>query len=342
MDDTLELKVEGKVFDRWSSVSVATGVESIASSYSLVSNFSLQNKKIRDLFRPAGFEKVVLSLNGNDVITAVNEDLSLDLTESGNSVSLTGRSLPGILTETAVPVDTLALANLTLGKLAQRLGDAVGVKVRIVDDSPKISSIVISPGNKIFDTLNEYAKEYSLIFYDDPNGELVMRKNPVPSNSRKVFEFVEGETPFRVSAQYDGNALFSAHTAVSQAKADVGSKKTVTDNLTKRKAFNVFTVDKRDSLSLTEAVERERALSYARFMTAEIGVSGWNNPRTRDIWKKGDSVAVKSPSVYIDRETEFVIADLTYSLDAGNYSTSMKLVLPQMWENRPFKPFWRQ
>ena len=257
--DEISVVVRGQVFTGWKSAQIVSGVNQLASQFSLSLTRKLPGGLSYDRIRP-----------GDEVQVKVGDDLMVTgyvdkapVSYDGNSITLSvaGRSKCGVLVDSCCLIsrgEKTAAATTAGGewsgvttrhdgganKLApvkpasQRLDVDVEKAVREIVEPHgvvlvstglglKAKAVTISKQQKCFDAISKLVREHSLVATDDEGGNLVLMSMDSPDEGDGALVAAldgVGTNVLSASAAFDYSTVFSAYEVYGQAKPPKNSK----------------------------------------------------------------------------------------------------------------------
>lgn len=321
------LEILGRRFTGWSGVNLTRAIDTIASGFSIDAAFN--NERDVELFKPFQYQDVKIFIGNRKILTGVLEVVSPSLSDSAKSISLEGRSITGQLVDCPLTTTDFQINGQTLGAIAKTVCSPYSINVVVRSDTSTINVKRPEPEMTVFDFLKEIADANGKLLIDNADGSLVIMENPAVSSP--VASFVEGESKVsNWSAKYDGTARFSKYTVLAQAAGNPSIKNTVTDSAVSR-SRPFIKVDKDAGGDPEKAAKWQRALAISKSVSVSLSVPGWLNGSR--LWREGDTVTARAPSLFIYEETTFLISTVSFRTSEGENSTDLTLVLPETYSS---------
>lgn len=347
MKEIVTLKIGGRKWTGWKSVTITRGLKEASAAFALGLLYTdpdsgkvleLQSDMDCELYtRPEGTD----ARSDELLITGTTSDDDSD--ESGTKLTLgvNGKSHTQRLVKNSCLHETGRLTKMTPLQIAQTLAAPYGVIViATVNTGSAIPVFRLEPGEKVFEAIERACRGRGLLITDDEQGRLVLcrkgtqRNNPiVHGGSVDVVSWghnrssADRYTEYRVIGQKAGN---------DQAFGDAvaGCEGVVYDNgWTKyRHVLTIIAEGEADGAACQARAEWEAAVRSGNASKMKIPVRGWRGP-AGTLWKTNQIVRVKYPRRGIDRD--MLIADVEYKQDDGGTIANLTLSIPSAFDPEP-------
>lgn len=331
-EDVLSLEIEGVSFSGWEGISVSSALNELVPSFSLSAPFDHRNEALRRNFKPFKFQRADLKIDGELLLAGIIESASFSLSGSDSKVNVQGRGKTGALIDCYVDDVKYQAQGIPLSGVIRQLVAPFGFALMVEKDSPVISEVKIDPGTRVFDAISKICADYSLILTSTPEG--MLKLTTIKADAVPVASIIEGEDMLLgIEASYDGASRFSRFKVLQQHK-DENVTASAEDRTIKEYRPHVSVGAETDTKDLSNAAAWNLVQAFNGSFGLSLSVSGWRDNRGR-LFRAGDKVILKAPSVYILKETEMVIIKETKRLDADNgRTTEMSLSFPSAYSSR--------
>ena len=152
---------------------------------------------------------------------------------------------------------------------------------------------------------------------------------------------IEGRAPVKsFASDFDGSKRFSTWKGYTEETGTASIPTVLKDVTVPRARTFCFKADDTEEANLPVAVKWRMAKSLNESLSIPVDVEGWRNAEG-EMWAENMKVTLHAPSVFILRETEFIIesVELTKDIDGGDQA-SLSLVLPGSFTTTmPKQPF---
>ena len=332
MPDQVNLKINGVAFSGWESLTITRTIDSLADAFSLSGPFFPDNPDVVLAFKPFGYQSAIVDIDGETILTGQIEQVNPSLTADDMTLNVQGRSKTGFLVDCSLEGIGYQFDGLTLSKIAAKVAGKFGLSVTATKNTGPIKEARAEPGQGAGEFLSKLAQDSGLILSCDVRGNLVIDA-PNPS-AAPVAALVQGQGRLKgASAGYNGAGRFSTYTVLQQQDGAEGlSGKAVDSSIPVYRPI-IQTGGSSDAGNVTAAAEILRAVSLAGAVSLSAELSGWRTDAGK-LWAPGQIVTVKAPAVFVSRETAYMIAEVSYKLDGGGHSTSLRLVLPATYSRQ--------
>jgi prophage tail gpP-like protein len=329
--DEVRLVLSGREFTGWTSAQIHMAIDTLADSFTLGGPYNPQDAALVAALEPYKYQPVKIYL-GDDLYHSGRLDaLSFGSDESGNTVNLGGRSLPGVLADCIV-ADCAQISNMTFAAIARKVAGAFGLSIR---DDAALSSIIETAraeyGQTAFDFLHSLAAPHNLLLNSAYDGRLVISSGDALVRNPVRAELVEGDPLIMsLSSTFDSQRRFSSYTIATQfaASPDITgtvNDPTVTMHRPTAKAAGETDTDPRNTAA------RMMAEALAESLTIKAKLSGWRRP-DGGLWSERQAVTLKAPSVRLLKSARYVLSDVLLSLDADSgRTTTLSLTPPELY-----------
>jgi prophage tail gpP-like protein len=288
-----------------------------------------------------------VSVDGETILTGRVEAVAPTVSAADRIINVQGRSLTGALIDCSIEGVGYQFQGLSLLAIAQKLCGPFGVDVvsvagsgpefktargagTIAEAVEALKDSRAEPGQTVFGFLNSIAVDAGLLLTCDVKGRLVMTK--ITPASVPVASLVEGAGGvMEVSGTYDGTARFSRYKVLQQQDGANAIAGTADDGGVPIYRPKVEVGSSVNAVSVSNTATWQRALALAGSVGVTVQMSGWRTPAGQ-LWTPGQVVTLKAPGAFIMRDTAFVVAEATLTLDTSDgRTTGLRLVLPSTY-----------
>lgn len=322
------LEVNARDFGNWEALTITRSLETCADAFSLTAPFDSTNRQVRTAFKPFGYQRAILKIDGEEILTGTVEQSAPSLETADNKINIQGRSLTGPLIDCSIDGVGYNFKGLTLESIAKKLCSPFGLQVISGADGKKVlSEAMAEPGQGPFDFLNRLCQDLGLLLTCNEQGNLVITK--IIPGGQPVASIIEGQTGLMsINTSFNGSERFSSYKILQQQDGANNLKGRALDSSVWVYRPKVETGSDANSKDIKTGANWKRALALAASVNVSLMVSEWRGPSGK-IWAPGDVITLKAPSVYITNESPFIVKDCTLTLDASNgRTTALNLVLP--------------
>lgn len=326
----MKIKINGRFYNFFSSISVNYKLDSVASTFSFTGRFDPSNELHRIIFRPLSYHKVeifsnddILLLTGSLVNTSLGSDSKRELQ------NLSGYSKAGILEDITIPVSAYPLEklNVNLEDLTQSL--LTGLDIGFVIDSTVTNDMkieypktVAQPSEKIKGFLAKLTAQRNIILSHNEKGDLVFFR---PNLEAKPVLFLTEENTLKMGLNVNGQAIHSEISVIRQPSKDNSSLSpvdTVTNDMVKTTRTLVKVLS-----SGSETETKKAADNVLAEQLKNISFTAILN-RIEDV-KVGDIVEVQNPEIQLYNRAKLVVSSILIKETNNSDEMSLNLVLPE-------------
>jgi prophage tail gpP-like protein len=329
MNDEVVLKVNGMNYRGWVSIEIKESIRSLAGMFNLTVTDSWSLKKKPWFIVPGDYCE--LFIGADQMISGYIDDLDYSVNATSREISFTGRDKTGDLVDCSVEKE-FQWSNLKLEALLNKICSPFGVKV--INDAqinPDVISFRCNGGDSPHDAIDELSKKYGFIASSNSKGDLVVVK---VGDIKATDDLIEGINFLDGSIKIDHKDRFSKY--ILKGKA-AGSEEgdglhiisTSADEGIKRYRPKVITTssDSHES-NLDKRSQWEKNLRESKSTAGSVSLKGWRQ-KDGSLWKKNMLVNFKSS--YLGLDTQFVVGDITYTLNDQGRRVSMDLLRKEVF-----------
>lgn len=357
MSDLLTLKVGGRIYGGWKSVSIRTGIEQIAGSFDLAITERWPNQPKDWSIPPGEFCQVEIGDDLADrVITGYVDTVAVSYDDRSHEIKVNGRDRTGDLVDCSAP--SIAFSGLTFEEIAKRLCQPFGIDVtdqtlrairpRVPVRLPKQA---VQNGESVFKTLEKLARSEGVLLVSDGEGGLVITRAGLGGDCRTVLEL--GKNILRASFEHSHANLYSEITVKGQAAAADAEKFSVVhaspkgtvkrkevsagnSQIARHRPLILVAETQADAKRCQQRAEWEAGKREAKARKVAITVQGWREKATGELWRINKRVRVVCPWMRLDEW--WLIAGVSYKLDEGGTTAELSLVSEKAFDQLPEIP----
>jgi prophage tail gpP-like protein len=367
----LTLKVGGKVYAGWRSVSVRQGLEQIAGTFDL-SITERWPAQPTEWSIPPG-ELCEIYIGDDPVIGGYVDAVAVNYDANSHEIRVTGRDRTGDLVDCSAP--TTAFSGLTFAQIAEKLIAPYGIdlfdetvggkklsmkqkkqgkkgaavkKARIGSHLPKQAT---QCGESVFKTLEKIARSEGVLLVSDGEGGLLITRAGMGGDCSTVLKF--GANILRANFEHSHANLYSEISVKGQASAAGFGKFDVTHSaplgVVKRAKVSVvgnsqiqrhrplilMAETQADAKRCQQRAEWEAANREAKARKITLTVQGWRQA-DGDLWRINQRVHVTCPWMRVDEA--WLVASVAFQLDESGSLTELTLVGQKAFDLLPEIP----
>ena len=328
MSDEIRLIVNGKTFKNWSGVTITQALDQAADAFSVEAPFDPERAELRQAFRPFGYQPVQVYLDDDLVLTGIIDKVEPKLSSDNRTLTVSGRSLAGKIIDCSID-GPLEYNFKFLADLAIHLCSPFGITVQWPNNRP-IEGARATYGQTVYELLNSLAAPANLFLHSNPDGELVIFWGRELLNIASSASLVEGESPLlSVTASFDNSQRFSKYKAATQYGGESNIEGIANDSGVPINRPHLVIVGDADA-DPGQTASRQRTKAIASAVAVSASITGWRNSNGQ-LWKKGQAVTLKAPSVMLYKEAKYSIVGATMRIDTSKGKvTDLRLMLPEI------------
>ncbi|HFW0644706.1 TPA: phage baseplate assembly protein [Salmonella enterica subsp. enterica serovar Java] len=292
MMNNVELKVDGKIFSGWTSVTVNRSIETMAGYFDLGVNVQTST----DLSSLAPGKLFTLSIDGQTVITGYTDGRRRQMGADSMKITIAGRDKTADLIDCAAIYKGGQWKKRTLEQIARDLCQPYGVAVRWeltdAESAAPFSSFTLDYSETVYEALGRAARARGVLITSNAAGDLVFTRADESHSDRLVL----GENLLSVDFDEDYRDRFSEYTVKGHGRSNgkvgdtvdartiASQKGTATDSaITRYRPMIILADSKIDAQSATARALREQRRRLAKSVTFEAQLDGWTRSNGQ-IW----------------------------------------------------------
>ncbi|HHD7227361.1 TPA: phage baseplate assembly protein [Citrobacter koseri] len=292
MMNNVELKVDGKIFSGWTSVTVNRSIETMAGYFDLGVNVQTST----DLSSLAPGKPFTLSIDGQTVITGYTDGRRRQMGADSMKITIAGRDKTADLIDCAAIYKGGQWKKRTLEQIARDLCQPYGVAVRWeltdAESAAPFTSFTLDHSETVYEALGRAARARGVLITSNAAGDLVFTRADESHSDRLVL----GENLLSVDFDEDYRDRFSEYTVKGHGRSNgkvgdtvdartiASQKGTATDSgITRYRPMIILADSKVDTQSATARALREQRRRLAKSVTFEAQLDGWTRSNGQ-IW----------------------------------------------------------
>ncbi|MBJ9011219.1 phage baseplate assembly protein [Citrobacter koseri] len=292
MMNNVELKVDGKIFSGWTSVTVNRSIETMAGYFDLGVNVQTST----DLSSLAPGKPFTLSIDGQTVITGYTDGRRRQMGADSMKITIAGRDKTADLIDCAAIYKGGQWKKRTLEQIARDLCQPYGVAVRWeltdAESAAPFTSFTLDHSETVYEALGRAARARGVLITSNAAGDLVFTRADESHSDRLVL----GENLLSVDFDEDYRDRFSEYTVKGHGRSNgkvgdtvdartiASQKGTATDSeITRYRPIIILADSKIDAQSATARALREQRRRLAKSVTFEAQLDGWTRSNGQ-IW----------------------------------------------------------
>lgn len=290
--NNVELKVDGKIFSGWTSVTVNRSIETMAGYFDLGVNVQTST----DLSSLAPGKPFTLSIDGQTVITGYTDGRRRQMGADSMKITIAGRDKTADLIDCAAIYKGGQWKKRTLEQIARDLCQPYGVAVRWeltdAESATPFTSFTLDHSETVYEALGRAARARGVLITSNAAGDLVFTRADESHSDRLVL----GENLLSVDFDEDYRDRFSEYTVKGHGRSNgkvgdtvdartiASQKGTATDSgITRYRPMIILADSKIDAQSATARALREQRRRLAKSVTFEAQLDGWTRSNGQ-IW----------------------------------------------------------
>lgn len=361
--DQISIEVGGRVFRGWKSAQVVTGLNQIASQFSLsitrdfpgdagfrIRPGDLATIRIGDDIVATGFvDKTPVSYTGKTITTTVSgRSRTADLVDccilteikagatggSSNSWAVITHRADGTKVAAAKPASQWRTVDVmsTIASIIEPYG------LSLISDLPTkvVNDISLSKGTTVFNAIRKLVQNFNYIATDTPTGDVtfVSVDAPEQSDSELIVSLTgEGTNVLEGSSEFDHSSVYTDYEVYGQAKPVKTSTNPALEHNIRatatsavlRTRFRLLRIFQSGNSTLASLQDRANYEAVTRAGKAKTCTYRVNGWRQANgkLWKKGILISVDDEVLGIKRQ--MMVGKVTFDLSSSGQTTTLEV-----------------
>jgi prophage tail gpP-like protein len=359
------LKVNGRRYIGWESIRVTLSIETLAGSFAL--EVSDRWGGDEDPLPIVEEDECEVEIGGKTLITGFIDAPEGSVSGNSRTLSFTGKDRAAAIVECsavlqggsaiAKPIETegaafdptkhgkdaakYIFANIDVVEFARQIArpHRIPVSVQPGLTFKPVPKIVISPGDKGWDSLRRVAETAGVLVVSDGVGGIRITR----AGTARAAQLTEGDNILTGSFKRDATNRYRTYVVSTQmpgtdeASGEATQIQASATDEDVRRASRILMILPDKGYSTADARKRadwEARNRAARAMTITVGVQGWRQPNG-ELWPLNALTRVKAPrSLRVDGD--MLISQVEYSIrEGGGQVTQLNLVRPDAFDPEP-------
>ena len=359
-DNEVSLTIGGSVFKNWTSFSITTELNTIASAFSV--EMISQSVILRKDFEPG--RTVLVNIGKDTVLTGYIEQTPVSYSATSANVGIAGRSKTCDLIDCTVMVDDPNISyekpdisnsnyvscpqnaateykNVALETIIAQLIMPYGIKL-VNETKPLTKKRNFSAKNEdtVLKALQNLTSTENLLFYGNEKGDLVVtEKGKLTADDALVL----GQNILTGDASFDASKIYKYYRAVGQDKGATGKTGhdasshnyiAVDDNVSRTRLLTKKVQGAADTAKCKVTAEGDRDYNRDQYFKITYKVQGWRQS-TGKLWKINSLVDIKDYFLGIDTQAaqqKFLITRVMFNLTENEgMTTTLDVIPPKGW-----------
>ena len=334
----IALIVDGRRYAGWQSIRVTRGIESISGGFelSVIDRWTAAQALAWPIYEE---NECQVTFDGVPVLTGYVDRRNISYSAADHSFTVSGRDKTGDLVDCSAVLTKWSFKNLPLIDLAKKLAEPFGILVWLDSSIAKglplpapPAKFTIDPGEKVFEVLDRACRLAGVLPVSDGVGGLSLTR---AGSRRCTTAIVEGENILNASASYDASDRFRRYIVRGQSQSSdewfgestaAVSAEATDESVTRTDLVLMIRPERgvtKESAKMRAAYEAKVRASRGDVVT--VTVQGWTQS-DGSLWPINALVQLRSRM--LGMQTDMLITQATYSLDANGETTQLTLKRP--------------
>jgi prophage tail gpP-like protein len=322
-DETIAVKINGKKFTGWESVSVLKSMDNVCGSFDIGLISSTATKGIL----PG--QKVIIEIADEPIITGYIDKRVRKIDENSKSMTISGRDNTGDLVDCSAIKSSGSWKNITLLQLCTDVCKPFEIQCFVGDGASigkPFKSVTIQDGETVFALIERLCRQRSLLPLANSYGHLILE---TPSTTPADDSLSAGFNIKTITEEIDYTNRFSSYTVKAQnsgggnpwtKETSTGIKGSAKDTvITRYRPLIIQAETKHDNGTAKDRATWEAVVRFGRSLNLTIDVKGWRQS-SGTLWKRNTLVDVLYEDLEIDGT--FIVIGVNYKLDDNSGHTT--------------------
>lgn len=341
----LKVTINNTSYTEFVSFSANLRHNSIASTFSMSVYFDPENEAHRRNFRPLKYQPVKIHYKDSLLLTGVIVHYDFEVVGANKKMTISGYSKTGVLEDCEIPLSVYPLQTdgMTLKDIAERICQPFGISV-VIDSSATgkantaYENSTSGESQNVKSYLAELANQKGLALSHTAEGNLLI--TTAKTNGIPVFKFKKSIPCTRLTMRVNGQAMHSRIDCIAQS--DVEDESGETAYTATNSMVSVFRpgVIKQSSGDEADRGNAARGKIGQELQGIALGVDieGWE--LKEKIVKPNTIISVEEPAVFLFKNANFFIEEVTLNKDSNGESASLKCVMPEVYNENKIPDIW--
>lgn len=323
------LRVDGKRYGGWKSVSISLGLEQLVGTFTVSASALAPNGDAATALQPGSLVEVLV--DNQVVITGYIDDLNIEHSASDHRISVSGRDKAADLIDCAAMNQPGEWNNKDMLAIVSDLCAPFGITARsTVPVGKPFAQWNIEPGETVFENIDRLARHRGVLVVSDGVGGVLLTQPGADTISTAL---VLGENILSGTLSASHQQRFSDYTVKGQRPRDDENEgalatqisATVKDSDVTRHRPTLLMYEDADASKSTLANRAawQRDVNAARAQRVSITVQGFSH--ASGLWSLNKLVSVTDARLRLNN-VQLLIVGITWSLDASGTRTELQLM----------------
>jgi prophage tail gpP-like protein len=322
-----KLRVGGKEYTGWESVSITRSLENACSSFGFAS--TMHDPATRSDFKMRVGAACEIYIDETLVITGFIDEINPSHDAGSHEIPVAGRSKTEDIVDCSAAVAPGQWTKQKVEAIAAVLCQPYGIQVLAeVDTGDPAAKHVVEIGETIYESIERLCRGRGLLLTDDPQGRLVLTR---AGSLRATDSLVLGQNMLSCSARFGAAGRFSEYRCYGQRAGDdqnhgpkvSKSKGVATDPAIERpRILVVLAEEQADSKRCGDRATWEAATRAGKSVEVNVRVQGWTQS-DGTLWTPNTLTHVTDSIIGVD--DDLLIVEVTYQQSNEGTITELKL-----------------
>lgn len=331
------LKIGGRRFDGWTSVSIDNRLDALCGSFALGLTERWPGQP--DRWRIEAGDEAQVLVDDEPIVTGYVDRARYELSPRAHPLEISGRSRTGDLVDCSAEHSPGSWRDRTIVQIAAELTRPFGIAVSVVGDpGPPFSRFALEPGETVLAAIERMTVLRGLLATTSAGGDLVLQR---PSEQAAGFELVEGVNIESIVFDNDLGDRFSRYTIKGHDASDesAGSRaarpsaEALDPGVRRHRPLLIVADEESTAATLDASARWEATVRAAKAQAVTVTASGWRSPDGR-LFRPNVLVPVRAPTVGVTAQLLVTGVRLKRSAREGSRA-ELTLARPESFSLKP-------
>ncbi len=340
MSELITIKINGDTFKDWHSFTYVQEMNtyrtfSFDAPWDPVAKDRARANRMREIFAPMNYLEIEVQVGSDRLGKFIKINNDPDIETNLSSINVDAYSRVGVIADCDPHPSSypLQFEGANIKQIAERLLKPFGISVQMdMDPGAVFTSVRVEPDKKIWEIIDDLAKQRNFILSDNANGDLVIYRALDDPLLPPVAWLIEGENLGRIIPSIDPQQMFSEVTALGSGK--IGGKGSF---YTEKVQFlppgvmrpTSFKADASEAGDLKQAAKAKVGQMIAECVSYELEQPDLRPIPGSRLWEVNRKISITSPSAMVYNPYTFAIRRVEMTGTESKQGTKLGLVLPQ-------------
>lgn len=333
----VQLTVDGRRFEGWTSVEIRRGIQQMSGSFSLTHTEHWPGQQAGQAMKPG--DRCTVAIDGDTVITGHVDEVAPSYSADGHEIRVAGRDLTADLIDCSAASTPGEWHNRDLRGILRDLVAPFGIAAIVAADvGAPFRKFRIEEGESVFEAIDRACRMRAVLATSDEQGRLLIIR---AGAARSSVALRRGENILSAGVRFNWRDRFSTYVVKAQQPGgDFLSPAqtaqivvTATDPaVTRHRPLTVLAEHAADQGEAADRVLWEANVRAARARQATVTVQGWRQGAGGPLWMPNTIAPLHDE--WLDIDQDMLITAVTWRRSNEGTVSELQLMPPGAFELR--------